>query len=247
MISDFLQAVQRDLTHEGALRVALSLGNPVLARRAGAGAPLAGLGVDLSEELARRLAVRLELLAFDSPLPVVQAGLQGAWDVAFMSVQPERARQLDFTAPYMVMESTYLVREGAAFRSALDIDREGVGIAVAKGGFYDLRLARTLQRAHLVRCENFAAACEALQHARVDAVAGLRQPLAAFSATHPGLRVLEGRFAAVEQGIALHKGRSAGLRYLNAFLAQMKAGGLIAQGLERSAEAQAGAAPRAGD
>jgi polar amino acid transport system substrate-binding protein len=125
----------------------------------------------------------------------------------------------------MVLESTYLVREGAAFRSALDIDREGVCIAVAKGGFYDLRLARTLQRAQLVRCETFSVACEAFLRERLDAVAGLRQPLAAFCAARPGLRMLEGRFAAVEQGIALHKGRSAGLRYLNAFLAQMKSSG----------------------
>jgi hypothetical protein len=58
--------------------------------------------------------------------------------------------------------------------------------------------------------------------------------------------MLEGRFAAVEQGIALHKGRSAGLRYLNAFLAQMKSSGLIARGLERSAQAQAGTLPHAG-
>src|SRR5207237_9920396 len=163
----------------------------------------------------------------------LEAGLARDWDVAFVTTEFARSQNLVCTTPYVVLESTYLVRDDSPFRTALDLDREGVHIAVTQGGFYDLHLTRTLKHAQLVRAPRFPGAVDRFLSERLEAVAGLRQPLAAIAQSNVGLHVIEGRFAAAEQAIAVHKGRTAGLRYLNAFLEQMKASGRIAAALQR--------------
>src|SRR5437763_16996714 len=224
-------AVSRDLAPGGTLRAALNFGNSVVVKRDGPDGEPSGLAVDLADELARRLAVPRTLFGFDGAAGI-EAGLARDWDVAFLTVELARARSLDCTAPYVVLESTYLVRDDSPFRTVLDLDREGVRIAVSQGGFYDLHLTRTLKHAQLVRAPRFPGAVDRFLSERLEAVAGLRQPLAAIAQSNVGLHVIEGRFAAAEQAIAVHKGRTAGLRYLNAFLEQMKASGRIAAALQ---------------
>jgi polar amino acid transport system substrate-binding protein len=71
----------------------------------------------------------------------------GEWDVAFLAVDPARAEEIRFTAPYLEVDTTYLVRDESPLRSVEDIDREGIRISVSNKSAYDLFLTRTLQRA----------------------------------------------------------------------------------------------------
>ena len=32
----------------------------------------------------------------------------GAWDVAFIAIEPVRAAEIEFTAPYVIIEGTYM-------------------------------------------------------------------------------------------------------------------------------------------
>jgi polar amino acid transport system substrate-binding protein len=232
VIRDFMQAVSQDLAPGGALRVALNFGNSVVVKRDGPGGEPSGLAVDLADELARRLEVPRVLFGFDGA-DGLEAGLARDWDVAFVTTEFARSQDLVCTTPYVVLESTYLVRDDSPFRTALDLDREGVHIAVTQGGFYDLHLTHTLKHGKLVRAPTFPDAVDRFLSKRLEAVAGLREPLMAVSQSNAGLHVIEGRFAAAKQAIAVHKGRAAGLRYLNAFLEQMKASGRIAEALQR--------------
>ena len=59
MIRDFMDAVYRDLVPSGMLRAALSYGNSGLVQRDIPSGELRGLAVDLFDELAQRLSVRL--------------------------------------------------------------------------------------------------------------------------------------------------------------------------------------------
>lgn len=232
MIRDFMKAVYRELTPVGTLRVAVNFGNAIIAQRDRTNGEPRGLAVDLADELARRLSVPRLILGFDGPAQTFDAGLAGAWDLAFLAIDQARREHLDFTAPYVVLESTYLVHDDSPHRCVLDLDREGVRIAVAQGGYYDLRLSRTLRHAQLMRAPTQRDTLELFLRDRLDALAGLRQPLLAFAQANSGVHVIEGRFAAVEQAIAVPKGRTAGLRYLNAFVEQMKSGGRVAATLQ---------------
>ena len=205
------QDVLRDLAPLGHVRVAINYGNPVLAQRHPDTGEPQGVSVDLARELGRHLGVTVQLTTYDAAGKVFEALKTSAWNLAFLAIDPVRAAEIAFTPPYVVIEGTYIVGNDSPLRAIEDFDRPGLRIAVGKGAAYDLFLTRTLQHAELVRADTSAAAVELFVQARLDAAAGVKQPLIAFAATHPGYRVIEGRFTSIEQAMATPKGRDAGV------------------------------------
>ena len=234
-----------DLAPTGVLRVAINFGNPVLAQKDPATGEPRGVSVDLARELGRRLGVPVVLVTFDAAGKVVEALKTGAWDVAFLAIDPARAVEIAFTAPYVVIEGTYLVPADSPLRTIADVDRDGVRVAVGNKSTYDLYLTRTLKRAQLVRVPTSPEAIDVFLKDKLEAAAGVKQPLLQFAKTHPGVRVMEGRFMAIEQAVGTPKGREAGARYLREFVEEMKASGFVAKGLEKSGQGDAMVAPKA--
>ena len=225
--------VLRDLAPGGRVRVAINYGNAVLVRRDETTGEPRGVAADLARELARQLAVPLEFITYGGAGKAVAAASSGAWDVAFMAVDPLRAEQILFTPPYLVIEGSYLVRADAPFRRVEDVDHPGVRIAVGQGAAYDLFLTRSLRHATLVRAPSTPEVIPLFAAEGLDAAAGIRQPLEAVALEHPQWRVIPGSFMAIEQAMCTPAGRPAGRDYLQAFLVEMKAGGFIAESLER--------------
>ncbi len=71
--------IVKELAPTGQLRAALAANDPV--------------GREVATQLARRLEVRLQTTTFDAP-----------FDVAFVLPEAARAAQLDFTAPYIILD-----------------------------------------------------------------------------------------------------------------------------------------------
>lgn len=240
-----LEETARQLAPGGRLRAAINFGNPVLAQKdPGTGGPR-GVSVDLAQALGERLGLPVDLVTFEAAGKVFEALKTGAWDLAFLAIDPVRAAEIAFTAPYVVIEGTYLVRAAASFRSVDELDREGVRIAVGRGAAYDLFLTRTLKQAEIVRADTSAAAINLFLAGGLDAAAGVRQPLSAAARAQPGLRVLDGRFTAIEQAMGLPRARAAGLPFVQAFIEEMKASGFVAAALARSGQGDAAVAPPA--
>lgn len=237
--------ILRDLAPTGVLRAAINFGNPVLAQRAPHTGDPQGVSVDLAHELARRLGVGVELVTFDAAGKVFEALKRSAWDVAFLAIDPVRAAEIAFTAPYVVIEGSYIVRDTSPLRRIDDFDRAGVRIAVGRGAAYDLYLTRTLCQAELVRADTSAGAIDLFAESNLEAAAGVRQPLEDYAATHPGMRVIPGRFTAIQQAMGTATGRAAGHAFLCAFVEDMKASGFVAAGLARSGQRDAAVAPPA--
>ena len=237
------QEVLHDLAPGGAVRVALNFGNPVLVRRDTISGEPKGITVDLARELARRLGVPPKFIAYEGAGKVVAALPTQAWDVAFMAIDPQRAEQLLFTPPYVIIEGTYLVRADSPYQHVDDLDRHGVRIAVGKGAAYDLFLSRTLKNASLVRAETSAAVIDLFLAEELDAAAGIRQPLVAAAREHSAWRVIPGRFMAIEQAMCTPAGRNAGRQFLVEFIADMKTSGFVAEALARYNERDALVAP----
>jgi polar amino acid transport system substrate-binding protein len=90
--------VVSDLAPVGVLRVAINLGNTVLAQ--GTAAAPAGVTVDIARELGARLAVPVRLLCFDAARQSLEAMAKGDADICFLAIEPARAAEVAFTAPY---------------------------------------------------------------------------------------------------------------------------------------------------
>ena len=92
--------VVRDLAPTGRLRATINLGNVVLAQQDQATGTLGGVSVDLAKELGRRLGLEVELFPFDTAGKAFAALQSGTCDVGFLAIDPARAAELEFTAPY---------------------------------------------------------------------------------------------------------------------------------------------------
>jgi len=233
----------KELAPTGKLRAAINYGNSVLAQRDPATGEPRGVSADLARELAVRLGVPIEYVTFDAAGKVFAA--VGTWDVAFLAIDPARAAEIDFTAPYVIIEGGYMVPAGSALRAIADVDRDGVRVAVGRGSAYDLYLTRTLKHAQLVRAPTSPAAIELFVKEKLEVAANVKQPLVRFAAGNPSVRVLDGRFMVIEQAMGTPKGRSAGASDLREFVEEMKASGFVAVGLQRSGQVDAAVAPPA--
>ena len=231
------------LAPTGMLRAAINLGNPVLAQPGQDGPK--GVSVDLAREFARRLGREVKLVVYDGAGRVTDAAGANQWDIAFLAIDPVRGREIDYTAPYVVIEGAYLVPDGSALRQGQEVDRPGIRVGVSGKSAYDLFLTRELKAATLVRFGSAQEALEALRAGTLDVLAGVRQQVEGFAAASPGMRLLPGRFMAIEQALAVPKGREAALPALKAFVEDAKASGFVAKGLSESGQSADLVAPPA--
>ncbi len=234
--------IVKDLAPTGKLRVAINLGNIVLAQTDPATGAAKGVTVDLARELGRRLDRPVELATFDAAGKAFEALKAGAVDIVFLAIEPVRANEIAFTAPYVLIEGVYMVPKDSPLKTVADVDRKGVRIGVNKASAYDLFLTRTLKQAELVRGEN---GVELFVQQKLEAAGGVKQPLVAYAKAHPEVRIMDGRFMEIQQAMGTPKGREAGARYLRAFIEEMKASGFVADALKRSGQHEAEVAPPA--
>jgi len=239
-------AAVSELAPTGTLRAAINFGNPMLASRDASTGEARGVSVDLARELARRLGTPVELVPYNAAGKVVEAVKSGTWDVAFVAIDPLRGNEISYSAPYVVLEGAYLVRENSPIRSNAEVDRPGVRVGVGAGSAYDLFLTRELKQAKLVRATTSAAVTELVLAQGLEVAAGVKQQLQADAKRFPGMRLLEGRFMAIDQAMGTPKGREAGAGYLGAFIEEMKASGFVAAALARHRIEGAAVAPPAG-
>ena len=106
-------AVRADLAPSGTLRAGVNYGNFILATKDPASGESRGVAIDLTQELGRRLGVPVEIVPYDSVAVMVDAAKTGAWDIAFLGIDPAREGEIGFTAAYLEIEATYLVPAGS--------------------------------------------------------------------------------------------------------------------------------------
>jgi polar amino acid transport system substrate-binding protein len=225
--------IRSELAPSGKLRAGINFGNALLTARDRNGTPR-GIAVDLAMELGRRAGVPVEIVAYDSAGTMADGAKSRAWDVAFLGADPDRAGEIDFTAAYVEIDSTYLVPAGSPLRTLADVDRAGVRIAVSDKSAYDLVLTRTLKNARLVRAPGVDDSVDLFINEKLDALAGLKPLLVDVAARLPGSRVIEGRFTAVQQAAGIPKGRPAAARYVREYIENVKASGLVAKTIEKN-------------
>ena len=238
-MGDGTVGIASDLAPSGVLRAAINLGNPVLAQ--GTSAAPTGVTVDIGREIAARLGVPVEFRCFPGARDSFTATAAGQADICFLAVEPARAAQLAFTAPYVLIEGVYAVPDESPLTTPAEVDRPGVRIGVKEGSAYDLFLTRTLRDATVVRGDEGTTVFLAQ---RLEAAAGVREPMTEFVAAHPGCRLIEDRFMEIPQAVGTPKTKRAeSIRFLHELVEELKSAGFVADALRRSGQAAPVAPP----
>jgi len=232
MTAQVSPAVRSELAPTGKLRAGINFGNFLLVKKDPAGGAPSGVAPDLARELGRRAGVPVEFVSYDQAGKLAEGVRVGAWDIAFLGNEPQRANEIAFSAAYLEIEATYLVPAGSPIRSMSDVDRAGVRIAVADKAAYDLYLSRNLKHAQLVRAEGIDGSYQLFVGQKLDVLAGLKPRLVTDIEKLPGSRILDGRFMAVQQSIGAPKARDAAAKYLREFVEELKASGFVGRAIE---------------
>lgn len=227
----------------GKLRASINLGNPILANKNPEGEPF-GISIDLANAFAKKLGLELELLVFDSAGKSVEAVTQEKADIGFFAVDPLRGEGIAFTAPYVLIEGTYLVKDDSPVKSNEQVDVPGNRLVVGKGSAYDLFLTREIKSAQIVRAPTSPTVVKVFLEGGYEVAAGVRQQLESDASKIPGYRLLPGCFMVINQAMGLPKKRGdAASRLLSSFVEEMKASGFIGDAMKRHGIKGASVAP----
>ena len=239
-------AVLQAFCPTGKLRASINLGNPILANlHPQTGEPF-GVSIDLARALASQLGVGIELVVFDAAGKSVQAVRDEQVDIGFFAIDPLRGEGIAFTAPYVLIEGSYLVAQTSALQSNDEVDRLGTRVTVGKGSAYDLFLTRELQHAEIVRAPTSPTVVDVFVQQQLDVAAGVKQQLEADLKRYPGHRLLPGRFMVIQQAMGTPKSRGPeAAAFLSQFVETMKATGFVADALRRHGIQGASVAPAA--
>ncbi|WP_174362878.1 transporter substrate-binding domain-containing protein [uncultured Caballeronia sp.] len=231
-------------TPTGRLRASINLGNPILANAdPSTGKPI-GVSVDLAREFGKRLGLEVELIVFDTAGKSVEAVADERADFGFFAIDPVRGASIAFTAPYVLIEGFYLVRDASPIRANADVDEAANRVVVGKGSAYDLFLTRELKAAQIVRAPSSPAVVQTFMDQQLEVAAGVKQQLEADAAKTSGLRLLDERFMVIQQAMGTPKSRGEdAAKFLAAFVEEMKTSGFVADALKRHGIAGASVAP----
>ena len=223
----------RELAPSGKLKIGLNYSNFLLVLGDDPSGDPRGIAPDLGRELAKRSGLAFEFVKFDAAGKLFDAVKAGKVDLGFLGNEPQRANEVDFTAPYLEIPVTFLVPAGSPIKSIADIDRDGVRVAVSERSAYDLYLTRNFKKAKLERAQGIPASYDLFMAQKLEALGGLKPKLVEEQQRTPGSRVLDGQITGVQQSIGAPQGRAAASRYLREFTDDVKKSGLVASIIEK--------------
>ena len=226
-------AVMQQLAPTGKLRVAVAVAPSPSAQFAiKDGAGFKGVAVTLGTALAKKLGVPAEIVPHQASGEIQNSAADNKWDVAFLPVDDERKKFVDFGNAYHLLQSTFLVAPASKAKSVKDADAKGFGIGgVANTATFRAAKKATPNATHI----DFAGvdvATAAMKEGKIEAIALSRESLSGLVSKIPGSRVLDDAFLNSSTSVCVPKGKPAALAYVSEFIEEAKASGLVRKALD---------------
>ena len=222
-----------ELAPTGVLRAGINLSNFLLVTGRSASGDPEGVSPDMARAIAAELGVPVKYVPFKTPGELGDQAGQNVWDIGLIGAEPQRAEKIAFSAAYVEIEATYMVPADSPIKSIADVDKKGVRIAVSARSAYDLWLVNNIKNATLVQVSGLDAAYEKFMSDKLEVLAGLRPGLLKDVTKAPGLKILDGKFTAVQQAVGTAKANLAGAAFLADFVEKAKKSGLVAELIKR--------------
>ena len=222
------------LAPTGKLRVGLYVGNPASLLKEPASDQAKGVGFELGREFARWLGLLFEPVIYPNNGAVLEGVRSGNVDVVFTNATAARAKEIDFTQPYIEVEAGFLVPQDSPITAFSDVDKSGIRVGVMDGSTSATTLPTVLKNASVVRLPTIESVVEALSAGKLDAFATNKSILFEMSDALPGSTVLTGRYGVEQLAMGIPKGRESGLSYARSFVATAISGGLVKAAMTRA-------------
>ena len=219
-----------DLVHAGKIRVGLF---PPQYIKDSKTVELRSVWVEVARALAGRIGVELITLERPTPPSAVECLKGDECAVIFLPLDARAANVGNFSFPFIQLEYTLLVPAGSPISAIPDADRPGVHIAAVRNHSSTMTLSRILKQAELVYEDTPDPTFDLLRSGRADAMASTRNALLEFSSKLPGSRVLKDYYGANLNRVVVPKRRAEWLAYVNEFVEETKASGLIQKAIDR--------------
>jgi polar amino acid transport system substrate-binding protein len=230
------KAPMSELAPTGKIRVGVAVGPTPgagnVARDAATGG-FRGIAIELGTELGLRLRIPVEFVPFPNSGALTDAAAKDAWDVAFIPVDDERRKLVDFGAAHLILQSTYLVGPGSPIRTLADVDKPGVRVTGVENTATARAAARSLKNVTIALVKTADELLALLIAGKTDAIAQSRESLTEMSAKLPGSRVLDGAYLNSFVAVAVPKKRPAALAYVTNFIEEAKAAGSVRAALDK--------------
>ena len=215
------------LTPTGVLRVGVNMSNFLLvSSRSDDGGP-DGVSPAMARSLAARLGVEAMLIPFKGPGDVADAAADDVWDIANIAAEPARAKTINFSSAYCEIQASYLLPPGSSITSVAEVDKSGNRIAAKGRAAFELWLSDNLKEAEIVTAASHDAAFDTFVEHSLQALAGLRPKLIEQQQSLPGSTILDESFTSVQQSIGCRPGRPEAALFIDAFVAESIASGLV--------------------
>ncbi len=242
-------AVLEQLAPTGKLRLAIAVApSPSAQFAVQDGDTYKGVAVTFGKALAAKLGVPLQIVPHKASGEIQNSAGDNKWDVAFLPVDAERKKFVDFGNAYHLLQSTFLVAPGSKIASVAGANAKGVGIGgVANTATFRAAVKATPEATH-IEFAGVDAAVTAMNEKRIEAIALSRELLGGLAPRIPGSRILDDAFLNSSTAVCVPKGRPAALGYVSDFIEEAKASGLVRRalddmGLKSSVVAPAGMKP----
>jgi polar amino acid transport system substrate-binding protein len=242
-------AALKELAPTGKLRLAIAVSPSPSAQFAiQDGNTYRGVAVTLGRALAAKLGVPLEIIPHQASGEIQNSAASNRWDVAFLPVDDERKKFVDFGNAYHLLQSTFLVGSDSKIQSVKDADAKGIGLGgVANTATFRAAKKATPSATH-IDFTGVDAAVAAMREGKIEAIALSRESLSGLLGKIAGARILDDAFLNSSTAVCVPKGKPAALAYVSEFIEEAKASGLVRKaldemGLKASQVAPAGMKP----
>ncbi|AEN64538.1 ABC-type transporter, periplasmic subunit family 3 [Enterobacter soli] len=218
-----------DIKAAGVVKVATFDANPPFGSIDAKTHEIVGYDVDFAKALAKKLGVKLELVATNpaNRIPLLQSG-KADLIVADITITPERAQVVDFSTPYFVTGQQFLVPAKSADK--LD-EYSRARIGAVKGTTGEQTLHQRFPQSRVLSYDDIPLALTALRNGNVQAITQDSTILAGLLAQAPdkaNFKILPDLISKEEIGVGVKKGETALLKVVNDELVALEKNGQAA-------------------
>jgi polar amino acid transport system substrate-binding protein len=213
---------------QGVLRVGVRCDQPPYGYQDGTGA-FAGVEVEMGKQIAQYAFGSKDKAVFtcvtaENRVPQL-LGNKVDLLIATLGVSPERARVIDFTAPYRWGASDVLIRRDSGIKSLADLS--GKTLVALKGSVQAKWFEDHMPDVRVLRLNSAADALQTFRQGRADAYTHDAATLVIAAAHEPNAKLINQYFLISDAAIGVRKNEGAWRDYLSAAIARMRSDNLF--------------------